>query len=213
MNMPYLAPVRTMANLLHELGDVPANRVRLVPTPGTATIEDLLNPENSLCELVDGTLVEKPVGQPESRLAFWLGMVLNQFVISRNLGYVTGEAGFVELPSGPVRGPDVAFFSWDGIAARRAPAEPIPRMAPDFAVEVLSPSNTKREMERKREDYFRSGVRLVWEIDPRARTARAYTALDQFRDLTAADTLTGDPVLPGFTLPLADLFAELDRHG
>jgi Uma2 family endonuclease len=213
MNMPYLNPVRTVANLLHELGDIPAKRVRLVPTPGTATIDDLLKPENGRCELVDGTLVEKPVGQPESRLALWLGMVLNQFVIPRNLGYVTGETGFVELPSGPVRGPDVAFFAWDGIATRRAPTAPIPRMAPDLAVEVLSPSNTKREMERKREDYFGSGVRLVWEIDPRSRTVRAYTALDQFRDLTATDTLTGDPVLPGFALPLADLFAELDRHG
>ena len=213
MNMPYLSPVRTVANLLYELGDIPAKRVRLIPTPGTATIDDLLKPENSWCELVDSTLVEKAVGQVESRLASWLLMVLNQFVIPRNLGYVTGETGFVELPSGPVRGPDVAFFSWDGIATRRAPADPIPRMAPDLAVEVLRLGNTKREMERKREDYFNSGVRLVWEIDPRARAVRAYTALDRFRDLTAADTLTGDPVLPGFSLPLADLFAELDRHG
>ena len=68
-------------------------------------------------------------------------------------------------------------------------------------------------MDRKRDEYFRAGVRLVWEIDPRKRTARVYTALDRFTDLTAADTLTGDPVLPGFTLPLAALFAELDRHG
>jgi Uma2 family endonuclease len=82
-----------------------------------------------------------------------------------------------------------------------------------LAVEVLSLSNTAGEMARKRDEYFRAGVRLVWEIDPRARTVRAYTAADQFRDLTAADTLSGDPVLPGFTLPLADLFAELDRHG
>lgn len=213
MNAPFLKPVHTIEDLLHDLGDVPARRVRFVPTPGTATIDDLLKPENSRCELVDGTLLEKTVGQEESLLAVWLATLLNQFVVPRNLGYVTGETGFVELPSGPVRGPDVAFFSWDNIAARRRPTAPIPRMAPDLAVEVLSPSNTKREMERKREDYFGSGVRLVWEIDPRARTARAYTALDQFRDLTAADTLTGDPVLPGFNLPLADLFAELDRHG
>jgi Uma2 family endonuclease len=213
MNVRYLTPVRTVASLLHELGDIQADRVRLVPAPGTATIDDLLRPENSRCELVDGTLVEKPVGQDESFVASWLIMVLNLFVIPRNLGYVTGEAGFVELPSGPVRGPDVSYFSWDGIAARRRPREPIPRMAPDLAVEVLSPSNTKREMERKREDYFGSSVQLVWEIDPRARTVRVYTSVDQFRDLTAADTLTGDPVLPGFNLPLADLFAELDRHG
>jgi Uma2 family endonuclease len=78
---------------------------------------------------------------------------------------------------------------------------------------VLSLSNTPREMEIKREEYFGGNVQRVWEIDPRQRTVRVYTALDQFEDLTAADTLVGDPVLPGFALPLANLFAELDRHG
>ena len=84
---------------------------------------------------------------------------------------------------------------------------------PDLAVEVLSSGNTLGEMARKRDEYFGAGVRLVWEIDPRVRTVRIYTAIDQFRDLTATDTLTGDPVLPGFTVSLAQLFAELDRHG
>lgn len=65
-------------------------------------------------------------------------------------------------------------------------------------------------MARKRAEYFAAGVRLVWEIDPRART---YTAADQFTDLTAADTLGGGSALPGFAVPLVDLFAELDRHG
>ena len=96
---------------------------------------------------------------------------------------------------------------------RRRPSKPIPALTPDLAVEVLSKRNTKREMTRKRKEYFRSGVILVWEMNPRKRTVRVYTALDQFCDLSADDTLTGDPVLPGFTLPLAKLFAELDRHG
>jgi Uma2 family endonuclease len=89
----------------------------------------------------------------------------------------------------------------------------VPQLAPDLAVEVLSPSNTRAEMARKRGEYFRAGVRLVWEIDPRKRGVRVYTAADQFTDLSAGDALDGGTVLPGFTLPLADLFAELDRHG
>ncbi len=68
-------------------------------------------------------------------------------------------------------------------------------------------------MARKRAEYFTAGVTRVWEIDPRARWVRVYTAPETYAELTAADTLTGDPVLPGFTLDLADLFAELDRHG
>ena len=213
MNIPFEPAVRTIADLLHQLGDIPPARVRWNPVPGTATLDDLLKPENEGCELVDGTLVEKPVGQEESFLAAWLVMVVNQHVVAGNLGYVTGEQGMVELPSGPVRGPDVAFFAWDRLPNRRRPSKPIPELAPDLAVEVLSVSNTKAEMARKRAEYFAAGVRLVWEIDPRARTARAYTAADRFTDLSAADALDGGDVLPGFTLPLADLFAELDRHG
>ena len=68
-------------------------------------------------------------------------------------------------------------------------------------------------MELKRWDYFRSGVRLVWEIDPRSRTVSVYTSADAPTVLTAEDTLDGGEVLPGFVLPLRELFSELDRHG
>jgi Uma2 family endonuclease len=213
MNIAFRPPISTIAELLHHLGDIPAERVRFNPIPGTATIDDLLSEGNDRCELVDGTLVEKPVGQEESFLGYWLGTVINNHVLAHNLGFILGEAGFVELPDGPVRGPDVAFYSWGQRPGRRRPQEPIPRMAPDLAVEVLSPSNTTREMARKRGEYFRSGTRLVWEIDPKARTVRVYTAEDMFRDLTPTDALDGASVLPGLTIPVADLFAELDRHG
>jgi Uma2 family endonuclease len=99
------------------------------------------------------------------------------------------------------------------MANRRRPDEPIPQMAPDLVVEVLSPSNTPAEMARKRGEYFRSGVRLLWEIDPRTRTVRVYTSETAVGELSAADTLDGGAVLPGFTLPLAQLFDQLDRHG
>lgn len=205
--------VRTIKNLLHDLGGIDPDRVRLTPAPGTATRDDLLKVENLGCELVDGTLVEKAVGQEESFLGLSLGTLLNQFVMAGNYGWMTGESGFYEFADGQVRGPDLAFVSWGRSPEGRRSPDPIPLLSPDLVVEVLSPSNTKREMERKRNEYFRAGVRLVWEVDPRARTVRAYEAVDQYTDLTAADTLSGDPVLPGFTLPLAQLFAELDRHG
>jgi Uma2 family endonuclease len=81
-------------------------------------------------------------------------------------------------------------------------------------VEVLSESNTPGEMRLKREDYFRAGTRLVWEIDPRQRAVAVFTQVAPAATILAAtDTLTGDPVLPGFTLPLTDLFGTLDRHG
>ena len=213
MNSTFQPPVNTIADLLRRFGDISPDRVRFTPVPGTATIDDLLRSENRGCELVEGTLVEKTAGLEESFLALWLGTLLNNFVIPRNLGMVTGEAGFMELPGGPVRGPDVAFISWDHMASRQRPVDPIPELAPDLVVEVLSRGNTPGEMSRKRSEYFAAGVRLLWEIDPRARTVRVYTSETAYTDLTAADTLDGAAVLPGFTLLLTNLFAELDRHG
>jgi Uma2 family endonuclease len=83
---------------------------------------------------------------------------------------------------------------------------------PDLAVEILSPSNTADEIQRKRGEYFNRGTQLVWIIDPRARTAEVFTAPAASTLLHEADTLDGGVVLPGFTLPLRDLFAELDPH-
>lgn len=208
-------PIVTMRDLLHQLGDIPPDRVRMRPTPGTATIADLLKFENDGCELVDGTLVEKPMGWEESFLAAFLLETINRHVRENNLGVIAGEKGFVELPDGNVRAPDLAFYSWanPNMPGRCRPTAAIPLLAPDLAVEILSPSNTAREMARKRGEYFRSGTRLVWEIDPKAMTVRAYAAEDRFRDLSPADSLDGADVLPGLSIPVSDLLAELDRHG
>lgn len=213
MSTSFQPPVKTLGDLLRRLGAIPADRVRFDPLPGTATVADLLKSENKGCELIDGTLVEKTMGIRESLLAIHLASLLGPVVRGMNLGILTGADGTYEMLSGLVRLPDVAFVSWDRLPDRRIPTEPVPNVVPELAVEVLSESNTPGEMARKRDEYFRAGVGLVWEIDPRARTVRVYTAANQFHDLTAADTLTGGAVLPGFTLPLAQLFAELDRHG
>jgi len=77
----------------------------------------------------------------------------------------------------------------------------------------LSVSNMPAEMSIKVGEYFSAGVRLVWIVDPSLRTVTVFTASDNSVTLREPDTLDGDPVLPGFTLALRDLFAELDRHG
>jgi Uma2 family endonuclease len=112
-----------------------------------------------------------------------------------------------------VRIPDVAFTRWDRLPGRRRPTAPVPRLAPNLAVEVLSRSNTPGEMAVKRQDYFAAGVELVWEIAPNTRTVAVYKSVTEVTTLTATDALEGGTVLPGFTLSVQDLFAELDRHG
>jgi Uma2 family endonuclease len=96
----------------------------------------------------------------------------------------------------------------DRLPGRESPREPIPDLAPDLAVEVLSEGNTKPEMARKVREYFDAGVKLVWLIDPRKRTARVFSTIGKSVIVRAHQALEGGPVLPGFVLPLADL---LDR--
>lgn len=206
---------QTMADLLDRLGGISPERVLLDPPPGQATEADVVRVgerDRRLYELVEGTLVEKAVGLRESILAGAILALLRAFVVPRNLGFVSGEAGTMRLFQGLVRMPDVAFVSWGRTPDGRIPVQPVPHLAPDLAVEVLSESNTPAEMARKRREYFESGVRLVWMIDPRDRTAVVYTSPEQMTPLRDDQSLDGGDVLPGFTLSLRDLFAELDRQ-
>jgi Uma2 family endonuclease len=210
------AAIDTLADLLEQLGDIAPERVRFRPAPNTASEEDVLaihDREGRLYELVHGVLVEKAVGLWESLLAIALASLLRGFVRPRNLGLVTGADGMMRLFPGLVRIPDAAFISWERLPYRRVPTEPLPNLAPDLAVEVLSARNTAREMARKRQDYFAAGVQVVWEANPNTRTVEVFKAPDQSMVLHDAHTLEGGIVLPGFSLPLQELFSELDLHG
>ena len=209
------APPLTAADLTERFGPISLRRIRFIPEPGTATEQDVLDihqREKRLYELVDGVLLEKTMGLPESIVAAALIAILHPWVSQRKLGTVAGEAGMLRIAPGLIRIPDVSFIEWDRFPNRQVQADPIPDLVPDLAIEVLSPSNTEREMEGKLDDYFRTGTRLVWFVDPRNRTVQVFSARDHSYLLTHTDTLDGAPVLPGFQLPLAQLFAELDPH-
>ena len=181
------------------------------PPPGTATEQDLLvmvERDKRLVELIDGTLVEKPVGLYESLIAGWLITALNNFVLPRNLGYVSGEAGMMRMLSGRVRLPDVAFLSVESLPGGQIPREPVPTLAPTIAAEVLSATNTVWEIRQKLQEYFESGTRLAWVVDPVKRAVAVYTSFsaEPARVLTDEDVLDGGTVLPGFSVGVADLF-------
>ena len=106
----------------------------------------------------------------------------------------------------------MAFYSWRLFPDRVLPAGQILEVVPDLAVEILSPSNTKAEMARKRKEYFLGDCKLVWEIDPIKKTVRDYTAPDESRLVRERGTLDGGKVLPGFTLPVAQLFARAGKR-
>ena len=209
---PPAAPVprfRTAEELHRSLGNVPLHRILLDPPPGTATVADVIrlsHAENRGVELVDGTLVEKPVGLRESVIASRIIRRLGNIVEPNHLGFVSGEQGMIRMLMGNIRMPDVAFFRREDLPGGKLPPEPAPRLAPALAVEVLSESNTDEEMRIKVREYFGSGVRVVWMLDPPTQTVRVYDAPDRFRQLTRDDTLDGNPVIPGFSTRVGDLF-------
>jgi Uma2 family endonuclease len=195
-------------------GMIPAERILLDPPPGTATEKDLIRVNrrrDRICELVDGVLVEKAMGFKESWLTGILIHLTQTFLDRHDLGILVGPDAILRLVPGLIRAPDVSFISWDSLPGGEVPEEPIPDLAPDLAIEVISKSNTKKEIERKLQDYFDRGVRLAWVVRPKTRTVEVYTAPKQFQRLHHDQTLDGGDVLPGFTLPLAQSFAPRRR--
>jgi Uma2 family endonuclease len=197
--------------LVERFGPIPLGRVRTTPPPGLATEQDVIeihDRESRLCELLDGTLMEKTVGNYESYLAGVLVRLLGDFVAEKNLGIILPPDGMMRLAPGLVRLPDVSFVSWKRLPAGRVPHDAIWNLAPDLAVEIISAGNTREEMDRKLLDYFSAGVRLVWYIYPTVFEARVYLAPDKYVTVGAEGVLDGGDVLPGFRLSLQTLFAQ-----
>ena len=204
------APGLTLVDLAERFGPIPGGRVVHDPRPGTATREDwerVNRRGDGLYELIDGTLIRKAMSDLSSWLGGELFGLIWQFVKQNGLGYVHPADGFFELPDG-LRAPDASFTR---LADRPGGLQEhgYSDVPPALVVEALSPGNTRREMELKRRIYFSAGVELVWEADPLAETVVVWTGPDASRKLAAGagDTLSGAPVLPGFEIALADLFA------
>lgn len=201
----------TVGDLIRELG-VPAPRVRLDPLPGTASERDLTrinDRKEGLCELIDGTLVEKAMGFREGFLAALFIEFLGPFVRAKDLGIIVAPDSPMRLRRGLVRLPDVSFVSWSQLPDKRIPEESVPSLYPDLAIEIFSRSNTRKEMSRKRREYFRAGCRLVWIVYPKTETVEVYTTATKFTKLDIDGGLDGDHLLPGFKLPIRKIFGAM----
>jgi Uma2 family endonuclease len=106
----------------------------------------------------------------------------------------------------------VSFISWGRFPLRDLRDEPIAPLVPDLAIEVLSKSNTKSEMDAKLVRYFKAGVLLTWYIDPKKRTARIYTSPTDVTEIDEKGALDGGDVLPGFRLPLKEVFDHANEQ-
>jgi Uma2 family endonuclease len=159
------------------------------------------------CELLRGELVMMtPASYEHGRMAGRVFALIHAHVVENDLGVVlAAETGFV-LARDPdtLRAPDVAFLSTE--RARHAPSRGYFEGAPDLAVEILSPNDRVEHVNAKVEDWLAAGCRMVWVIDARHQQVAAYTPDRTARTLTGDDVLIAGDVLPGFKVPVAQLF-------
>jgi len=159
----------TATDLVERFGAIPMDRVRTDPPPGQGTEENVIefdDREDRLYELIDGVLLEKTMGAYESYVGVMLASFLNNFVLEYDLGIVLGADGMLRLFPGRVRLPDVCFISKDRNPLAEIQRHSIAELVPDLVVEVISPSNTHKEMNEKLSDYFQCGTSLVWYVYP-----------------------------------------------
>lgn len=185
------------------------------PARTLMTAEDLLQlpDDGNWYELSEGELIVL------SPAAYWSSMVaaaflvrIRAYVLENGLGIVAGPDGGMLLRRAPdtMRAPDVSFVRRDRVPANIAASGFIPA-APDLAVEVLSPSDRYSQVSRKIRDYFAAGTRLVWVVDPDDRVTMVHHPDRPVEIIGPEGTLDGGEILPGFTLSLAELWAEMDE--
>jgi Uma2 family endonuclease len=188
-------------------------------TPAPArpiTAEEFLHmPESEGAELVDGRIVEVPMGSLSSWIGGELLFLVRAFIAGRNLGLVfPQETGLAIWPDEPsrVRKPDMTF-----VRSGRLPGGRVPHgwltVVPDLVVEVVSPNDRVEDLETKLAEYREAGIPLIWVIFPGTRSAHVLGANVALREVGVDGSLDGGEVLPGFTCKLADLFAAAELNG
>ena len=148
-----------------------------------------------------------PAGARHGNVAIQIGILLGTYVRQNRLGEAfAAETGFV-LRRNPdtVRAPDFAFVSNDRLPPGDMPTGFL-ELAPDLAVEVVSPGDTASEVREKVLGWLFAGSRLVWAVDPGERTLTTYRSIEDVRTIRGSDILDGGDVLPGFSCTVEELF-------
>lgn len=183
----------------------------MVTTASQITIEELERtggPEG-LWELINGEFVEMPAaGGRHGRLGVKISSRLEVFVSDRELGYVyDAQTGFVLSEQPPtIRVPDVAFVQTERLPDGFDDGGFL-RVAPDLVVEIISPSDRMVNVLAKVVMWLEAGTSLLWQVNPIAQTVTVYTPDGEPKVHTVDDTLDGGELLPGFSLPVRDIFA------
>jgi Uma2 family endonuclease len=180
----------------------------VIAAPPGLTEEEFLSSEYDGYELIDGVPVEVPMSRESARLGGEVYFQIRTFLQAAPLGVVyPQDTAFKAWPHRPrhFRKPDAMFFAAGRLPGPGAP-DGVIDIAPDLAVEVVSPYDRVVDLEAKIRGYLDAGVRLIWVIYPELASARVFRADGSVQDLGASAVLSGEGVLPGFELPLTALF-------
>jgi Uma2 family endonuclease len=153
-------------------------------------------------ELVDGQLVEKKMGTRSNVVSGNIYAILRAYVREKDLGWALPPDTTFRMPGGrTARKPDASF-----VRKGRIEDEDLPEgdlfLAPDLAIESISPNDTAYEVNAKVEEYLAVGVRLVWVIDPQTRIVFVHRADKSIAKVYEGQELDGEDVVPGFRCPL-----------
>lgn len=162
-------------------------------------------------EIVNGELVDMGnSGALHGNIAIILSSALFAVVNAQKLGALFDSSTAFKMKNGDKRSPDISFFARDRLQGMTELPTGFLEGAPDLAIEILSPSNTVEEIHDKLVEYFENGSRLAWIIHPNENYVLVYrSAQEPDRLLKSVDSLDGEEVIPGFSLPVADLFQKL----
>jgi Uma2 family endonuclease len=175
-----------------------------VPLTTSVDLERLL--EQVDYELYDGKLRTRPMGAKSSWIGARIHGFLFSFLVDHPLGHLfISDCGYTCFPKNNLRKPDVSFIRFGRLEGEEIPSGWL-TIPPDLAVEVLSPGDVADEMDKKVKEYLKAGTRLVWEVHPASKTIIVHRANGTIAALNETDSLDGEDVVPGFSLPLAKVF-------
>ena len=170
-----------------------------------------LNRDGHRYEIVNGELIDMGnSGAKHGYVCSILMILLGGYVHIQKLGAMFDSSTAFKMKSGNKRSPDVSFMAKERLQGLDELPDGFLEGAPDLAVEILSPSNTVAEIHDKLVEYFENGARLVWVINPKEKYVLVYrSSQEPDRLLKSVDSLDGEEIVSGFTLPVAELFQKL----
>lgn len=161
------------------------------------------------CELVNGEIEMSPAGFfDHGDIIALLMSRLTVYIYEKKLGKTFDGQSGCWMKSGNLRCADISFLSKSRIDGLHGRPKGYFHGAPDLAVEVLSPNETAKQVAEKLADYFESGAQLVWIVNPADKTVTVYRSLVSLKVLRPGDALDGEDIVPGFSMPVVELFAQ-----